>query len=451
MTEMVEPTREQVKAEALRLNAAKLVALQAQPYLASVVFALTPTRTPNLGTFASDKEWRMYYDPEFLFANTVEQVAGLILHEAGHCLRGHSDRATTFGVTPQTARLWNIAGDVLINGDLRTDNVSLPDGGVYIEMLEEYGVDSSMSTEQIFSLLREAAESQGEPNGDGDGDQDGEGGQGGDSDPNGDGDGDQGGESRGRGGMPHTDCGSAADGVRREYEVEGDADGNAVDSTRADVIRRQTARAIREHAAARGDVAAGWKRWADEILDPVVDWRKELAAQVRKTLATIRGQKNYTYARPSRRQSAMNRAGQKVVLPAMRAPEPPPIAVVFDSSGSMSDTMIGWGLSEVKSILNGIGSRRNVAIVSCDAQAHLTENARRMDDVNLVGGGGTDMRVGIDAAMDARRKPEIVIVITDGYTPWPDKPLKNATLIVALTTDDDSGVPQWAKTVKITR
>ena len=37
----------------------------------------------------------------------------------------------------------------------------------------------------------------------------------------------------------------------------------------------------------------------------------------------------------------------------------------------------------------------------------------------LQGGGGTDMVAGIDAAMSLRPRPDAVIVLTDGYTPFP--------------------------------
>ncbi|MGW4501482.1 hypothetical protein ACWENR_23070 [Micromonospora sp. NPDC004336] len=47
---------------------------------------------------------------------------------------------------------------------------------------------------------------------------------------------------------------------------------------------------------------------------------------------------------------------------------------------------------------------------------------RRIEDIELVGGGGTDMRVGLAASAALRPKDGIVIVATDGDTPWGDIP-----------------------------
>ena len=63
----------------------------------------------------------------------------------------------------------------------------------------------------------------------------------------------------------------------------------------------------------------------------------------------------------------------------------------------------------------------------------------------LKGGGGTDMGVGIMQAMES--KPDVIIVITDGLTPWPANP--GVPVIVCLFEDRD--VPSWARKVIIKR
>ena len=39
---------------------------------------------------------------------------------------------------------------------------------------------------------------------------------------------------------------------------------------------------------------------------------------------------------------------------------------------------------------------------------------------------------GIDAAMELRPRPSVVIVLTDGYTPWPAAAPRAATVVVGL-------------------
>jgi predicted metal-dependent peptidase len=149
----------------------------------------------------------------------------------------------------------------------------------------------------------------------------------------------------------------------------------------------------------------------------------------------------------------MHGSGQNIILPAMRQPNPPTIAIVIDTSGSMSDDMLAWALSETQGVLRSLGSSdRAVRLYACDASVDSGQRIRNASQVKLTGGGGTDMRVGITAAMEQRPKPDCVLVLTDGFTSWPDEPLKGATLIVGLTDEGASdAVPAWARKVVVTR
>ena len=57
---------------------------------------------------------------------------------------------------------------------------------------------------------------------------------------------------------------------------------------------------------------------------------------------------------------------------------------------------------------------------------------RRARDVKLAGGGGTDLRPGLAAATAARPRPDVVVVLTDGYTPWPSSAPPGAAVVAAL-------------------
>jgi predicted metal-dependent peptidase len=73
--------------------------------------------------------------------------------------------------------------------------------------------------------------------------------------------------------------------------------------------------------------------------------------------------------------------------------------------------------------------------------------------VQLAGGGGTDMGSGIESAAALRPRPSVVIVLTDGYTPWPDQPPPGIRVIVGLLTEGMRppgwAPPEWAQTVVI--
>ena len=70
-------------------------------------------------------------------------------------------------------------------------------------------------------------------------------------------------------------------------------------------------------------------------------------------------------------------------------------------------------------------------------------------NVELAGGGGTDMRVLIVAAAEQKPKPDLIVVCTDGYTPWPAAPI--GVPVVACITREQSlaNVPKWIDAVAL--
>jgi len=241
-------------------------------------------------------------------------------------------------------------------------------------------------------------------------------------------------------------CGSCATGQPEPWEEgpPGEGASPGISRAEAELIRRDVARQIKEHVASRGTVPGHWARWAEEKLRPRVDWRKELAAAVRHAVADVAGANDYSYRRPSRRQGQVGNG--KVVLPSLRRPVPS-VAVVVDTSGSISDSMLSQALAEVSGILKGLGQREGIHVLACDTQVTACRRVFRPEQVQLAGGGGTNMGAGLYAASKLRPVPQVCIIITDGWTDWPDRPPKEMKVVVALTGAGQA--PEWAKTVKI--
>jgi predicted metal-dependent peptidase len=100
-------------------------------------------------------------------------------------------------------------------------------------------------------------------------------------------------------------------------------------------------------------------------------------------------------------------------------------------------------------MLKGLGiGRRNLRVVCCDAQAYEAQQVLDAHQVRLLGGGGTDLRVGLDAATAAKPRPDLIIVLTDGHTPWPPARPPHARVVVGLM-DRSGSSPDWAVTVPI--
>jgi len=74
--------------------------------------------------------------------------------------------------------------------------------------------------------------------------------------------------------------------------------------------------------------------------------------------------------------------------------------------------------------------------------------------INLVGGGGTDMGAGLVAAAKLRPRPSVIVILTDGMTPWPLEAPKGMQVVVGLIGNRVQGgrtwpAPQWARVVPI--
>jgi len=83
---------------------------------------------------------------------------------------------------------------------------------------------------------------------------------------------------------------------------------------------------------------------------------------------------------------------------------------------------------------------------------HAVRRVSRPAQVVLAGGGGTDMGAGIAAAAALRPRPSVVIVLTDGWTPWPPAPPRGIRVVVGLLATSGAPAPAgppWARSVLI--
>ena len=469
-------------------QAARLRLVKERPYLASALWAMTPVERPGLKTLAVDRWWRLYYDPAVADEWKVEELAGVLYHEVCHLLRNHSERMANF----DDPVLANEAADAEINDGILREGVKLPGNSITPAV---FGLPENLFAEEYYAELEKMRRNLMPGAG---GAQPGSKGDGADSQPGlsrdskpGDVGGQDGssavndlpassgqllggsgqlasssqfpadsGESHGSGAgwkepgkepgeaqVPAPGagwCGSCATGRQAPWE-DGppSSSSQGVKRAQAELIRREVARQIQEHSRTRGDIPGHWARWAETLLRPKVNWRRELAAAIRHAVADVAGAVDYSYRKPSRRQGASS----DVVLPALRQPVPS-VAVVVDTSGSMSDGMLSQALAEVSGILKGMGQKEGVHVFSCDAQVHACRKVFRASQVQLAGGGGTDMGAGLAAAARLKPVPQVAIVITDGYTPWPDDPPRGVgKVVVALVGDGDA--PAWAKRIKL--
>lgn len=385
------------------LAAARLLAADAMPYLASTLFEVVLVRAPGLDTFAVDARWRLYVDPARVRSWGVLGTAGVLLHEVGHLLRDHHARALEH---PEADGLrWNIAADAEINDDLIAAGVHLPGAPVTPEAL---GRPDGLLAEQYLTGLMARI---GDPR-----------------------------------------CGSGSGGLPRADELDDDDASPGRSDIEQELARRAAASAI--EAAARGEldgvepggIPGGWQRWArDELAAPRIDWRQQLRIGLRRALATRAGALHTTYRRPGRRRIP------QVITPGMQQPRLS-VGVVIDTSSSMAEDQLQAALAE----LDGICRRARIdrdhrVVVTADVAVHEVRGLRSASTLRLRGGGGTDLRPAIAHLASHRRRPHTLVVLTDGFTPWPDQPLPGRRVIAVLLGRTDGqeppSPPDWIHTI----
>jgi predicted metal-dependent peptidase len=382
-----------------KLAAARLWASAQMPYLAAAIFASEPLSAPDSGTIAVDRGWRLHADPERVDELDPAELGRLLIHLCGHLVRDHGTRAQRLGVTPgHGAGRWNRAADAELNDDLE------PAG---LRPRQTAG-DLPRDLDSEPGALAEAY------------------------------------WERGADGPRHWDCGAGADGCDRPGESSGQ-----IGPQQGELLRLGVAAEIqRTEAQQPGSVPGGWLRWAESVLPSRVDWRRVLAAELRSAIGVVSGRVDYSYRRPSRR------SVPGVILPTLVRPVPE-VAVVLDTSGSMHDGLLARALAEVEGVLKRAGLRNGqVRVLAVDTDVQALKRVSRASQVVLAGGGGTDMGRGISAAADLKPRPQIIIVLTDGFTPWPARPPRGVKVVVGLLAQGGMPThhwapPTWARTVVI--
>ena len=172
-----------------------------------------------------------------------------------------------------------------------------------------------------------------------------------------------------------------------------------------------------------GKMSATLERMVGEILQPKVPWPDVL----RDFMQSV--------SRDNESWSRRNRRFSEVYLPDLYDFRMGSICVIGDVSGSISADDWAQVLSEVVDIAER--TRPEVMrLVAADTQvtADVVLDRDAIRQTPIIGGGGTDMRVPLEYVEQYR--PDVVVLLTDGYTPWPDRE-PPYPLIVCCTTDVD--------------
>lgn len=391
---------------------------------------------------------KIVFGTKFLEGLSDSELDFVMMHEIMHVVLQHCFRGRNF--EPER---YNIAADIVINSNILLENnmdlksITLKDFGVSMHQTPDGREGNEFTTEQVYEMVQKPTGNKPVPisgsnkgkkpkkdtNDDGTGT---------DSD-NGSG-GNAGGKKKGRAvktkGKATTQATWDDHSKWGEYEED--------DSLRDVWVKRfedaAEAIAIKDPSNSRGKMPAFAKRMLEELMKPQTDWRQILNEFIQEEV------NDYSFSPPDKRFD-----DSPFYLPDFNEKDEHVKKILFmiDTSGSMSDKMVTAAYSEVKGAIDQFNGKLEGWLGFFDAaiiepQPFSTEEEFKI--IRPVGGGGTDFQIILEYVWHymADDLPACIIILTDGFAPFPQEKLAGGIPVLWLLNNEDV-TPPWGKIARI--
>lgn len=191
-------------------------------------------------------------------------------------------------------------------------------------------------------------------------------------------------------------------------------------------VQRAVASAA-QAAKAQGDIPGCMKRLVGEMLEPQISWKEKL----RMALQFRAGKDESTWSRPHRRRIAMP---PHLYMPGVTGHQAGHVVVYIDTSGSISDVELNAFMTEICCIAQDTQPEL-LQVGSFDTEAYAPKDILSPEEVleyEPEGGGGTHLPSVYPKLEELGIIPDALVLLTDGYTDWGDKP-KYPVIVVSTT------------------
>ena len=356
-----------------------------QPLYRPLVMSLRPKmaddQTPTMGT---DGE-HIFYNKKFLDKLTMQQAAGIVLHETLHCAHRHLWRRDG-----RDFLKFNVAADYAIN-PIVVENFPLPKGAL-LDM--KY---ANMSAEEIYDVLPKNKNQ---------------------NNKNDKGKSGNGYESKQQKWGDH----SMWEGQQKQGKQsivdkilgkkKGGKPKSAAEQSR---LEQKWKKLFEDHIVKEyGRIPDSLKRIVEkEYYIPVLDW----TAMVSQLLSE--DTTDYSFSQPDRRFLDAD-----YILPDLYSIDRlKDVVFAYDTSGSVTEEMLRQFYMETLNLFNNFSSLQGWIAVCDWTLKHFTavDSKTGFDDFNFVGGGGTSFEPVFDEIKRRGVKPKAVFYFTDTYGDFPDQ------------------------------
>lgn len=393
-----------------KISTAKARLLMNHPFFATLLVrtpVLVSDRGGSVELAATDGE-NIYYNPEFLAACSVEDVMTVLTHEVGHDSLLHSLR-----LGARNPDLFNQAADHAINLMLIDQGfkcpASVPGGWLADPQYKGWSAD------KIYDdLRRKQKDAPPQPK-----------------------NGQQGGPGKG---APQNGSGGKPGPQQKGRDwLHGDVlpsqKSDPASQAAAEQKAKQRVAAAANMARMAGKLTGDLARMVDDMLEAKVHWTDVLREYMTRI---VKARDNW---------SRRNRRFASLYLPTRRSTEMGPIVFIPDTSGSM----MGDDMEVICSEMAHCAAQtrpENIRVVWTDAAVKGEQIFSPAEfsyaALRPAGGGGTDMRIGLKHV--EQYQPQVVVLLTDCYTPWPDVACPFPVICISTT---KAACPDWMERIEI--
>lgn len=355
----------------------------------------------NCSTAATDGK-KIIFGPAFLEEISDRELDFVMMHEVLHVVLQHCMRQGK-----RDGERFNIACDIVVNSNILFSQnmdaraITLEKYGESMHLAPDGKEGYEYTAEQVYEMLDSS-----------------------------------------RGGRPRLTGGDRLDDHSRWGTYEGDDELSDMWARHLEDACR--AMEAREAIAGRGLLPMFAERMIGRLRNPQADWRLILSDFIQEETV------DYSFMPPDRRFEE-----SPFFLPDFHEKEDVVCDILFmvDTSGSISDEMLNAAYSEVKGAIDQFDGKLKGWLGFFDAAVTVPEpfgDDGELSRIKPVGGGGTDFGSIFDHVRRNMqdRLPACIIILTDGYAPFPQKDAAMGIPVLWLL-NNEQVTPPWGKVARI--